>query len=34
VLSGERRLPDVAVRYGYGSGEAFARAFRAVRDAG
>ncbi|MEV7006028.1 AraC family transcriptional regulator [Streptosporangium sp. NPDC051022] len=30
VLDGEETLLDIAVRYGYGSGEAFARAFRAV----
>ena len=30
VLAGERTVLDVAVRYGYGSGEAFARAFRIV----
>jgi AraC family transcriptional regulator len=34
VLAGERTLLDVAVRYGYGSGEAFARAFRAVHGVG
>ncbi|MFI9208860.1 GyrI-like domain-containing protein [Streptomyces sp. NPDC053253] len=34
VLGGERTLLDVAVRYGYGSGEAFARAFRAVHGIG
>lgn len=34
VLSGRRPLLDVAVRYGYGSGEAFARAFRAVHGVG
>ncbi|TDQ55548.1 AraC family transcriptional regulator [Actinorugispora endophytica] len=34
VLAGERTLLDVAVRYGYGSGEAFARAFRAVHGIG
>lgn len=34
VLGGERTLLDVAVRYGYGSGEAFARAFRAVHGVG
>ncbi|MFJ4340420.1 GyrI-like domain-containing protein [Streptomyces sp. NPDC088915] len=34
VLSGERTLLEVAVRYGYGSGEAFARAFRAVHGVG
>ncbi|MDV9173263.1 AraC family transcriptional regulator [Streptomyces sp. W16] len=34
VLAGERTLLDVAVRYGYGSGEAFARAFRSVHDIG
>ncbi|MGC4771647.1 AraC family transcriptional regulator [Micromonospora sp. DT44] len=30
VLAGERTLLDIAVRYGYGSAEAFARAFHAV----
>ncbi|MFF2924112.1 GyrI-like domain-containing protein [Streptomyces celluloflavus] len=34
VLAGERTLLDVAVRYGYGSGEAFARAFRALHEVG
>ncbi|MEU5433540.1 AraC family transcriptional regulator [Streptomyces sp. NPDC020719] len=34
VLSDERTLLEVAVRYGYGSGEAFARAFRAVHGVG
>ncbi|MER8067443.1 AraC family transcriptional regulator [Streptomyces sp. NPDC094034] len=34
VLGGERTLLDVAVRYGYSSGEAFARAFRAVHGVG
>lgn len=34
VLAGERALLDVAVRYGYGSGEAFARAFRAMHGVG
>ncbi|MCA6096344.1 AraC family transcriptional regulator [Streptomyces sp. SCA3-4] len=34
VLAGERTLLDVAVRYGYGSGEAFARAFRAMHGIG
>lgn len=34
VLAGERTLLEVAVRYGYGSGEAFARAFRAVHGIG
>ncbi|WP_427917256.1 AraC family transcriptional regulator [Streptomyces sp. cg40] len=34
VLAGERTLLDVAVRYGYGSGEAFARAFRSVHGIG
>ncbi|MER7772310.1 AraC family transcriptional regulator [Kitasatospora sp. NPDC096140] len=34
VLSGELTLLDVAVRYGYGSGEAFARAFRSVHGIG
>ncbi|MFE6771323.1 helix-turn-helix domain-containing protein [Streptomyces fimicarius] len=34
VLAGERTLLDVAVRYGYSSGEAFARAFRAVHGVG
>ncbi|MEU3076335.1 AraC family transcriptional regulator [Streptomyces laurentii] len=34
VLSGHEPLLDVAVRYGYGSGEAFARAFRALHGVG
>ncbi|AJC55154.1 MULTISPECIES: AraC family transcriptional regulator [Streptomyces] len=34
VLAGERTLLDVAVRYGYGSGEAFARAFRSMHGVG
>ncbi|MFF8833147.1 helix-turn-helix domain-containing protein [Streptomyces sp. NPDC015131] len=34
VLSGDRTLLDVAVRYGYSSGEAFARAFRAMHGVG
>ncbi|MGA5642643.1 GyrI-like domain-containing protein [Streptomyces cinereoruber] len=34
VLAGGRMLLEVAVRYGYGSGEAFARAFRAVHGVG
>ncbi|MEU4479416.1 AraC family transcriptional regulator [Micromonospora sp. NPDC023966] len=34
VLSGEASLLDVAVRWGYGSNEAFARAFRAVHGVG
>lgn len=34
VLAGERTLLDVATRYGYGSAEAFARAFRAVHGVG
>ncbi|MFE2009083.1 GyrI-like domain-containing protein [Streptomyces sp. NPDC059491] len=34
VLSGEPTLLDIAVRYGYGSGEAFARAFRSVHGIG
>ncbi|MER6498760.1 AraC family transcriptional regulator [Streptomyces sp. NPDC001455] len=34
VLAGERTLLEIAVRYGYGSGEAFARAFRAMHDVG
>ncbi|MER6099561.1 AraC family transcriptional regulator [Streptomyces sp. NPDC001728] len=34
VLAGERMLLEIAVRYGYGSGEAFARAFRAVHGTG
>ncbi|WP_393060147.1 GyrI-like domain-containing protein [Streptomyces sp. LN549] len=34
VLAGERTLLDVAVRYGYASGEAFARAFRAMHGIG
>ncbi|MGW0707335.1 AraC family transcriptional regulator [Streptomyces sp. NPDC002643] len=34
VLSGSDSLLEIAVRYGYGSGEAFARAFRAVHGVG
>ncbi|MEV6957189.1 AraC family transcriptional regulator [Streptomyces sp. NPDC051183] len=34
VLAGERTLLEIAVRYGYGSGEAFARAFRTVHGVG
>ncbi|GII00807.1 AraC family transcriptional regulator [Planobispora takensis] len=34
VLAGEETLLDIATRYGYGSGEAFARAFRAVHGVG
>ncbi|MFI1442020.1 AraC family transcriptional regulator [Streptomyces fructofermentans] len=34
VLAGDLTLLDVAVRYGYGSGEAFARAFRSVHGIG
>ncbi|WP_432010662.1 AraC family transcriptional regulator [Streptomyces cucumeris] len=34
VLAGERTLLEVATRYGYGSGEAFARAFRAMHGIG
>ncbi|MFJ8311877.1 MULTISPECIES: GyrI-like domain-containing protein [unclassified Streptomyces] len=34
VLAGERTLLDVAVRYGYTSGEAFARAFKSVHGVG
>ncbi|HWU12179.1 MAG TPA: AraC family transcriptional regulator [Streptomyces sp.] len=34
VLAGDRTLLDIATRYGYGSGEAFARAFRAVHGVG
>ncbi|SCF34945.1 AraC family transcriptional regulator [Micromonospora viridifaciens] len=34
VLAGELSLLDVAVRWGYGSNEAFARAFRAVHGVG
>ncbi|MFK0168644.1 effector binding domain-containing protein [Streptomyces sp. NPDC090306] len=34
VLAGRESLLDVAVRYGYGSGEGFARAFRAVHGVG
>ncbi|MFJ1702854.1 GyrI-like domain-containing protein [Kitasatospora sp. NPDC088346] len=34
VLAGEHTLLEVAVRYGYTSGEAFARAFRAVHGVG
>ncbi|WP_030269996.1 AraC family transcriptional regulator [Streptomyces sp. NRRL B-24484] len=34
VLAGERTLLEVAVRHGYGSAEAFARAFRAMHGVG
>ncbi|WP_019853180.1 AraC family transcriptional regulator [Actinopolyspora mortivallis] len=34
VLAGQRCLLDIAVTYGYGSNEAFARAFRAVHGVG
>ncbi|MER7493010.1 AraC family transcriptional regulator [Streptomyces pharetrae] len=34
VLAGRESLLDIAVRYGYGSGEAFARAFRAMHGVG
>ncbi|WBB67119.1 AraC family transcriptional regulator [Micromonospora sp. WMMD812] len=34
VLAGEETLLDIAVRYGYGSAEAFARAFQAVHGVG
>ncbi|WP_017568934.1 helix-turn-helix domain-containing protein [Nocardiopsis halotolerans] len=34
VLRGEEGLLDIAVRYGYGSAEAFARAFRAMHGVG
>ncbi|MFF3754935.1 effector binding domain-containing protein [Streptomyces sp. NPDC002018] len=34
VLGREHTLLDIAVRYGYGSGESFARAFRAVHGVG
>ncbi|EST34154.1 hypothetical protein N566_18765 [Streptomycetaceae bacterium MP113-05] len=34
VLAGETTLLDVAVKFGYGSGEAFARAFRAQHGVG
>ncbi|MCX5203424.1 GyrI-like domain-containing protein [Streptomyces sp. NBC_00237] len=34
VLDGRRTLLEIAVRYGYGSGEAFARAFRALHGVG
>src|SRR3712207_1974966 len=34
VLAGQDTLLDVAVRYGYGSAEAFARAFRAMHGVG
>lgn len=34
VLAGSPSLLDIAVRYGYGSGEAFARAFRAFHGVG
>ncbi len=34
VLSGQASLLDIAVRWGYGSNEAFARAFKAMHDIG
>ncbi|GLZ30236.1 AraC family transcriptional regulator [Lentzea sp. NBRC 105346] len=34
VLAGQETLLDIAVRFGYGSGEAFARAFKAVHGVG
>ncbi|MFI8089405.1 GyrI-like domain-containing protein [Streptomyces sp. NPDC086080] len=34
VLAGRETLLDIATRYGYGSGEAFARAFRALHGVG
>jgi AraC family transcriptional regulator len=34
VLAGRESLLEIAVRYGYGSGEAFARAFRAMHGVG
>ncbi|MFH8798267.1 helix-turn-helix domain-containing protein [Streptomyces sp. NPDC017936] len=34
VLAGREPLLEIAVRYGYGSGEAFARAFRALHGVG
>lgn len=34
VLASDERLLEIAVRYGYGSGEAFARAFRALHGVG
>ncbi|MEU4654127.1 GyrI-like domain-containing protein [Streptomyces sp. NPDC023723] len=34
VLAGQASLLEIAVRYGYGSGEAFARAFRAMHGVG
>ncbi|TWP53476.1 AraC family transcriptional regulator [Lentzea tibetensis] len=34
VLANEQTLLDIATRYGYGSGEAFARAFKAVHGVG
>ncbi len=34
VLAGEPTLLEIAIRYGYTSGEAFARAFRAVHGVG
>ncbi|MER6630940.1 AraC family transcriptional regulator [Streptomyces sp. NPDC000987] len=34
VLAGEPTLLEIAIRYGYSSGEAFARAFRAVHGVG
>ncbi|MEU0243034.1 AraC family transcriptional regulator [Streptomyces sp. NPDC006235] len=34
VLAGDETLLEIAVRYGYGSGEAFARAFRSMHGVG
>ncbi|QWB24034.1 MULTISPECIES: AraC family transcriptional regulator [Streptomyces] len=34
VLSGDATLLEIAIRYGYGSGEAFARAFRSMHGVG
>ncbi|PNG22942.1 AraC family transcriptional regulator [Streptomyces cahuitamycinicus] len=34
VLSGDATLLEIAIRYGYGSGEAFARAFRTMHGVG
>lgn len=34
VLTGNLTLLDIAIRYGYGSGEAFARAFRSMHGVG
>ncbi|MFH9431765.1 GyrI-like domain-containing protein [Streptomyces sp. NPDC017615] len=34
VVAGQETLLDIAVRYGYGSGEAFARAFRVMHGVG